>query len=108
MHTPEHKTDGPSTMHDVDNPAAMFVVYLVVLGLAVANILLSTTPLGKSAIYIQLGIASVQAVLVAYYWMHMRRGDTAVTLSAFCSLFFIGIFYLLVFSDIWTRWRMAM
>ncbi|MBX9584945.1 MAG: cytochrome C oxidase subunit IV family protein [Gemmataceae bacterium] len=107
MHT-EHKVDDPPTMHDVDSPGAMFLVFLVVLGLAVANILLATTGLGKLALPVQLGIASVQAVLVAYYWMHMRRGDQVVTLSALSSLFFVFIFYVLVLSDVLTRWRIAM
>jgi cytochrome c oxidase subunit 4 len=108
MHTPETKVDDPPTMHDIDNPGTLFLVFLVVLGLAVANILLATTGLGKLALPVQLGIATVQAVLVAYYWMHMRRGDTAVTLSAFCALFFVFIFYVLVLSDVLTRWRIAM
>ena len=53
------------------------------------------------------GIGSVQACLVAWYWMHMRRGDTAVTLSAFTTLFFMFIFFVLVLSDVLTRWRAA-
>lgn len=107
MHT-DRPTDDPPTLHDVDNPGAVFLVFLVVLGLAVANILLSTTGLGKMALPVQLGIATVQAVLVAYYWMHMRRGDTVVTLSALSALFFVFIFYVLVLSDVLTRWRIAM
>ena len=108
MHTPETKTDGPATMHDVDNPVTLFGVFAVVLGLAVANILLSRAGLGSIAIYVQLGIATVQAVLVAYYWMHMRRGDTAVTLSAFSALFFMFIFYVLVLADVLTRFKSSM
>lgn len=108
MHTPDHQTDTPSTMHDVDKVGSLFAVFLVVLGLAVANILLSTAGLGRLALPVQLGIASVQAVLVAYYWMHMRRGDTVVTLTAFCSLFFVAIFFVLVLSDVLTRWKISM
>ena len=100
-----HAPDEPPTMHDVDAPGTVFGVYLVVLGLAVANILLATTGLGAIALPVQLSIATVQAVLVAWYWMHLRRGDTVVTLSAVTSLFFIFIFYELVLSDVLTRWR---
>ncbi|MDB5307760.1 MAG: hypothetical protein JWO38_1962 [Gemmataceae bacterium] len=106
MSKPDHnKPDDPPTMHDVDKPATLFAVYLVVLGLAVANIMLSVAGLHNLALPVQLGIGTVQAVLVAWYWMHLRRGDQVVTLSAVTSLFFVFIFYVLVLSDVLTRWR---
>ena len=58
---------------------------------------------GGIALLVQLSIGVVQAVLVAYYWMHMRRGDQVVTLCALSALFFMSIFYFLVFSDYVTR-----
>ena len=99
----DHKIDDPPTLHDVDDPMKVFVVYLVVLGLALANIGLSVAGLGSIALPVQLGIGSVQAVLVAWYWMHLRRKDTVVTLTALSSLFFIFIFFALVLSDVLTR-----
>ena len=103
MNSHTHDADDPPTLHDVDNPMKVFVVYLVVLGLALANIGLSTAGLGPIALPVQLGIGSVQAVLVAWYWMHLRRKDTVITLSAVTSLFFVFIFFVLVFSDVLTR-----
>ena len=99
----DHKIDDPTTLHDVDDPMKVFVVYLVVLGLALANIGLSVAGLGSIALPVQLGIGSVQAVLVAWYWMHLRRKDTVVTLTALSSLFFIFIFFALGLSDVLTR-----
>ncbi|HEX4614055.1 MAG TPA: cytochrome C oxidase subunit IV family protein [Urbifossiella sp.] len=105
-HDPHHSpTEAPKTMLDVDKVPTLFVVYLVVLGLAAANIFLATTGLGAIALPVQLGIASVQAALVAWYWMHMRRGDTLVSLSVATTLFFMFIFFVLVLSDVLTRWR---
>jgi cytochrome c oxidase subunit 4 len=104
-HSHHHgKTDDPPTMHDVDKVGTVVVAYLVVLGLAAANIGLSVSGLGKLALPVQLGIATVQALVVAWYWMHLRRGDTVVTLSAVTALFFVFIFYVLVLSDVLTRW----
>ena len=110
MHAPEHDAEAKTAtiLHDVDSPGTLFLVYVVVLGLAVANILLSTTGLGNLALPVQLGIGVVQALIVAYYWMHMRRGDQVVTLSALTALFFVFIFYVLVLSDVLTRWRAAL
>ena len=103
MTTHDRATDDPPTMHDVDAPATVFIVYLVVVGLALANILLSVAGLGSLALPVQLGIATVQACLVAWYWMHLRRKDTVVTLTAVTSLFFVFIFYVLVLADVLTR-----
>jgi len=105
MTTHDHRPDDPPTMHDIDKPATVFVVYLVVVGLALVNIFLSKAGLGTLALPVQLGIATVQAVLVAWYWMHMRRKDTVVTLTALTALFFIFIFFVLTLSDVLTRWR---
>jgi cytochrome c oxidase subunit 4 len=101
----KHKADDPPTMHDVDPVGQVVIVWAVVLGLAFANVGLSMALSPRLALPVQLGIASVQAVLVAYYWMHMRRGDKVVTLTALTALFFVFIFFVLVFADILTRWK---
>jgi cytochrome c oxidase subunit 4 len=103
MTEPTHNVDDPPTMHDVDSPAQIIAVWAVVLALAGANIGLSVAGLGNIALPVQLSIGVVQAVLVGYYWMHMRRGDQLVTLCALSALFFMFIFYFLVFSDYVTR-----
>jgi len=103
MDAHDHKIEDPPTLHDVDNPAKVFTVYLVVLGLALANIFLFKAGLGPITLPVQMGIATVQAALVAWYWMHLRRKDTIITLTAVTSLFFVFIFYVLVLSDVLTR-----
>lgn len=106
--THDHVHDDPPTMHDVDKPATLFVVYLLVLGLSGANIGLSMAGLGTLALPVQLCIASVQATLVAYYWMHLRRNDTVVTLTALSSLFFMFIMFVLTLADYISRHRASM
>jgi cytochrome c oxidase subunit 4 len=104
MSDPHKSPDDPPTMHDVDAPGQIIVVWAVVLGLAAANILLSMSGgLKHLALPVQLGIGAVQATLVAYYWMHLKRGDQVVTLTAISPLFFMFIFYVLVFADVLTR-----
>src|SRR5205823_12076293 len=99
MTEPTHNPGDPPTMHDIDPPGQVVAVWLVVFLLAGANIGLSLAGLGALALPVQLGIGAVQAVLVAYYWMHMKRGDQVVTLCALSALFFMFIFFFLVFSD---------
>lgn len=100
-----HTHDDPPTMHDVDSVGGLVVVYLFVIGLAAANVGLALAGLGSLSLPVQLIIATVQAILVAWYWMHMRRKDQVVALTAVTSLFFIFIFFVLTLSDILTRWR---
>ena len=103
MTEPMHNPGDPPTMHDVDSPAQIIGVWAAVLVLSVANVGLSVAGLGGIALWVQLGIGAVQAVIVAYYWMHMKRGDQLVTMCALSALFFMFIFYFLVFSDLVSR-----
>jgi cytochrome c oxidase subunit 4 len=103
MNDNAHDPNDAPTMHDVDNPATLFVVFLVVIGLSAANIGLSLAGLGRLALPVQLTIGVVQAGVVAYYWMHLRRKDTVVSLTALSSLFFMFIMFVLMLSDYLTR-----
>ena len=89
---------------DLDNPGLLALVYLGVVGLALANIGLSMA-IGptKFTLPLQLAIASVQAGLVAYYFMHLKQGDKVVILTAISSLFWMGILFVLFLSDYMTR-----
>jgi cytochrome c oxidase subunit 4 len=108
MHDPNAKIDDPPTMHDIDKPGVITGVWLAVILLAGANIGLSMLGLGRLALPVQLTIGAVQACLVAFYWMHMRRKDQVVTLSALTALFFIFIMFVLVLSDYLTRQWISM
>ncbi len=106
MTTPDHHDSAaPTTMHDLDKPATLFLVYGIVIVLALTTIFLSSAGLGRIALPVQLAIGTVQAVLVAYHFMHLRRGDTVVTLTALSALFFMAIMFILIGSDVMTRWR---
>ncbi len=108
MHDPNAKVDDPPTMHDVDAPGAIAGVWLVVILLSAANVGLSLVGLGRIALPVQLAIAAVQACLVAYYWMHLRRKDQVVTLTALSALFFMFIMFVLTLSDYLTRQWLSM
>ena len=92
---------------DVDDPKTLFVVFAAVLGLALANVGLSSLGLGKFALPIQLAIGCIQAGLVAYYFMHLRQGDRVVILTALSSLFWMGILFVLFLADYATRHRIV-
>ena len=98
-------TDDPHGIRkDLDSPGQLVVVFLAVVGLALANIGLSGA-IGptKFTLPLQLAIGSVQAGLVAYYFMHLKQGDKVVILTALSSLFWMGILFVLFMSDYMTR-----
>jgi len=88
---------------DADRPGQLYLVWLIVLGLALANIGLSTLELGRYALVLQLAIATVQATLVCYHFMHLKQGDKVVILTALASVFWVGILFVLFMADYMTR-----
>jgi len=89
---------------DLDNPGMLVVVFLAVVGLALANIFISKA-MGptKFTLPLQLAVGSIQAGLVAYHFMHLKQGDRVVILTALSSLFWMGILFVLFLSDYMTR-----
>jgi cytochrome c oxidase subunit 4 len=106
-----HESHGNSATYDVtkdvDAPATLFIVFALVIGLALANIGLSSLGLGKYALPMQLAIGCVQAGLVAYYFMHLRQGDRVVILTALSSIFWMGILFVLFLADYMTRLKVV-
>jgi cytochrome c oxidase subunit 4 len=101
---PATPTDPFGIRKDLDNPGQLVVIFLAVVGLALANIGLSGAIGPRSyTLPLQLTIASVQAALVAYYFMHLRAGDKVVTLTALASLFWMLILFVLFMADYMTR-----
>lgn len=102
--TPPTADDPHGIRSDVDSPGLLLVVFLAVLGLALANVGISTK-MGptKYTLVVQLAIATVQAGLVSYYFMHLRHGDKVVILTALSSLFWMGILFVLFMADYLTR-----
>ncbi len=100
----------PAAKHDasgsIDSPPTLFIVFAIILGLFAATVLMSTSgKLGKYTLFAQLGIGSVQAWFVAYYFMHLRHGDRVVILTALASIFWMGILFVLFMSDYMSRSR---
>jgi cytochrome c oxidase subunit 4 len=104
--TPEHGTSSDPRLdfeRETDSPGLLFAVYAAVLLLALANIGLSSLGLGKYGLVLQLAIGTVQAALVAYYFMHLRQSDKIIILTALASIFWMGILFVLFLSDYMTR-----
>ncbi|QJW93848.1 cytochrome C oxidase subunit IV family protein [Frigoriglobus tundricola] len=102
---PGATTDDPHGVRkELDSPGQLLVVFAAVIGLALVNIF-GSGAIGptKFTLVFQLAIGSVQAWLVAYYFMHLKQADKVVTLTALSSLFWMGILFVLFLSDYMTR-----
>ncbi|MDY3562300.1 cytochrome C oxidase subunit IV family protein [Gemmata sp. JC673] len=103
-----HTSADPSDPHGIrvsaDGTGLLLTVFAAVVALSLANIGLSTSigP-GKFTLPMQLLIGTIQAGLVAYYFMHLRHGDKVVILTALSSLFWMGIMFVLFLGDYMTR-----
>lgn len=105
MSDPHH---APETTHDftkdADDPVTLLIVYAAIIGLALLTIGLSTmVPMGRMALPVQMAIATTQAGLVAYYFMHLKKGERVLILTALSSLFWMGILFVLFLADYLTR-----
>jgi cytochrome c oxidase subunit 4 len=88
---------------EIDNPGTLFLVYIAIIVLVAATVGLSSLGLGRYGLVVQLGIATIQAGLVAYHFMHLRHGDKVVIMTALASIFWMGILFVLFMSDYMTR-----
>ncbi|MEM4360281.1 MAG: cytochrome C oxidase subunit IV family protein [Candidatus Bilamarchaeaceae archaeon] len=98
----QHVNDN-SYAEDVDNPFSLYIVWLVVLVLVFLNVWLSSVGLGRNTLFFQLAISAVQISLVGYYFMHLKRRDKVVALTAIASVFWVAILFILMLSDYMSR-----
>jgi cytochrome c oxidase subunit 4 len=102
--TPSASTEAKSDIiGEIDNPGTLVLVYIAIILLVAATVGLSSLGLGRYGLVVQLGIATIQAGLVAYHFMHLRHGDKVVILTALASIFWMGILFVLFMSDYMTR-----
>jgi cytochrome c oxidase subunit 4 len=79
---------------------AIFVVLLLLTGLTVG---VAMVDLGRLNIVVALAIATVKAMLVLLYFMHLRYGTRLPWLVVAGGFFWLGILILLSMSDVLSR-----
>lgn len=104
-------THGNSHGHVEDNPAAhvdsvgqLLIIYLLIaIGTVISLFVNMSSSWKQSSVVIHLAISVVQAGLVGYFWMHLRRADPLTWLTVGCALFFTALQFILTLGDILTR-----
>jgi cytochrome c oxidase subunit 4 len=101
------QTNSESTIDftkDADDPVSLLMVYGAIVALTLLTVGVSTQmALGALALPIQLGISATQVCLVGYYFMHLKKGERVLVLTALSSIFWMAILFVLVLSDYLTR-----
>lgn len=78
-------------------------VWAVLLALVLATLALAYVPLGSWNTPVSVGIGAAKAVLIAVFFMNLRRPDPLLRLTGVASLLWLMFLFLLTLSDVLTR-----
>ena len=103
----DHHTDAQAPI-DRSEPqhvslATYFIIFAVLMVLLVVTVLAAQINFGPLNIAIALTIATVKAVLIILYFMHVRYSSRLIWLFAGATFFWVGIMLGFVFTDYLTR-----
>jgi cytochrome c oxidase subunit 4 len=85
------------------SPVKYFIVYILLMLLLGATFWFAHLDLGKLGVPIALAIASMKALLVILYFMHIRYSQGLIRSAAFVGVFWLGILMTLALSDYVSR-----
>ncbi|MFL5812927.1 MAG: cytochrome C oxidase subunit IV family protein [Bdellovibrionia bacterium] len=85
------------------SPAKYFVVYVILMVLLGATYWFAHLDLGKIGVPVALAIAAMKAILVIFYFMHIRYSNGLIRSAAFVGVFWLGILMTLALSDYVSR-----
>ena len=91
--------------HDVAPPARMFAVFFILAGLSVGALLVGfQNDLGPWKIAANLCVSTIQASILALYFMDLKEADKVTWLIALSGVFFTGLMFLFTLTDYLTRY----
>jgi cytochrome c oxidase subunit 4 len=97
-HAPDHLTAEESHVHAM--PAGtLLTVFFVLVALTLLTVYAADHAPGSAEIAISLGIATVKASLVAYYFMHLRDDKPLNAMVFISSMVFLALFLILTLID---------
>ena len=80
-----------------------WVIYLLLMGLLVLTIAVAYVDLGPFGVPVALTIATVKAVLILLYFMHVRYSNKLVWIFSAATIYWLLILLALSFNDFWAR-----
>ena len=83
--------------------ATYWIVWAVMLGLAIANLLASRMTLGAANAPVALGLAAIEAILIIVVFMHLIEQRAVSAWALVLGLVFASILWIMVGADVLTR-----
>ena len=93
--------DLPRTTADVLKQS--LPIWVILVALVAATLVLAYLPLGRWNTPVSLGIGAAKAVVIAVFFMNLRRPDPLLRLAGAASLLWIAFMFALTFADLLTR-----
>lgn len=85
--------------HHVMSPGVLIGTFLALIGLTILTVGSSYFPLGHWDVVVAMAVATVKALLVAVFFMHLRYDKPLNSLLLVFSLFFVALFIGLTLID---------
>ena len=79
------------------------VVFLILAGLTAMQIVVGFSELGSIKVWLNLGVACTQAVVLAVFFMELRYADKLTWLIAVAAVFWTFLMFLFILTDYLTR-----
>lgn len=93
----EHEHAAPA------NAGKMFVVFLVMAALTAMALVVGFTELGQVKVWVSLGVAVAQGIVLTLFFMELKQQDTLTWLIAASSIFWTFLLFLFTITDYLTR-----
>jgi cytochrome c oxidase subunit 4 len=107
-HQSDHETyTGHAAPHHQAPLTSYFVVFFALMILTVLTVFVSRIDLGAMNTFVALGIAVVKALVVILWFMHVIHSPRLTWIVVISSFLWLGVMFVLIFSDYLTRaWNM--
>jgi cytochrome c oxidase subunit IV len=105
-HQPDHETyTGHAAPHHQAPLTAYFVVFGVLMVLTIITVAVSRVDFGNHTYntLIAMAIAVAKAVVVILWFMHVIHSPRLTWIVVIASFLWLGVLFVLTFSDYWTR-----
>lgn len=89
--------------HHAESPVALFLIFVALVALTFLTVALSFLDLGAWHTVVGAGIAVVKALLVALFFMELRKSSGLNWLAVAAALFWLGTLHVLTLTDYLTR-----
>ena len=101
--TQTHQTGHPAGHHVLPEVGASLLTFVVLFILAVLALVVGFSNLGDWKVLASLLVATVQAGVLAVFFMDLRKADQLTWLIAGAGLFWVGLMFLFILTDYFTR-----